>query len=62
MRAVAGSAEKSPHVRTTKVRSVRIKLDRMVPYEIDGGPKGKVRKLRIEIEPDAVRMCVPAPS
>ena len=62
VRAVAGSASKSPHVRTTKVRSVRIKMDRKVPYEIDGGPREKARKLRVEIEPGAVRLCVPAPS
>jgi diacylglycerol kinase (ATP) len=60
VRAVAGTASKSPHAFTTKVRSVRIKLDRKVPYEIDGGDRKKVRKLRIDIEPDAVEICVPA--
>ena len=39
---------------------MRIKLDRKVPYEIDGGDRKKVRKLRIDIEPDAVEICVPA--
>ena len=61
-RAVVGTASKSPHAVTTKVRSVRIKLDRKIPYEIDGGDRKKVRKLHIEIEPDAVRICVPAVS
>jgi diacylglycerol kinase (ATP) len=42
------------------VHSVRIKLDRKVPYEIDGGDRKKVRKLRIEVEPEAVQICVPA--
>jgi YegS/Rv2252/BmrU family lipid kinase len=59
-RAVVGTASKSPHTVTTKARSVRIKLDRKVPYEIDGGDRKKVRKLRIEVEPEAVRISVPA--
>jgi diacylglycerol kinase (ATP) len=61
-RAVAGTASKSPHVSTTKVRSVRIKLDRKVPYELDGGDRKKVKKLRIDVEPDAVQICMPAPA
>lgn len=59
-RAVVGTAGKSPHAYTTKVRSVRVKLDRKVPYEIDGGGRKRVRKLRIEVEPQAVQICVPA--
>jgi diacylglycerol kinase (ATP) len=59
-RAVVGTAAKSPHAFTTKGHTVRIKLDRKVPYEIDGGDRKKVRKLRIDIEPDAVEVCVPA--
>ena len=59
-RAVVGTASKSPHAFTTKVHSVRVKLDRKVPYELDGGDRKKVRKLRIEIEPAAVTVCVPA--
>jgi YegS/Rv2252/BmrU family lipid kinase len=62
VRAVVGTASKSPHAQTTKVRSVRIKLDRKVPYEIDGGDRKKVRKLRVKIEPDAVSVCVPVPA
>ena len=58
-RAVVGTASKSPHAFTTKVHSVRVKLDRKVPYELDGGDRKKVRKLRIEIEPAAVTVCVP---
>ena len=57
---VVGTASKSPHAFTTKVHSVRVKLDRKVPYELDGGDRKKVRKLRIEIEPAAVTVCVPA--
>lgn len=59
-RAVVGTASKSPNAITTKAHNVDIKLDRKVPYEIDGGDRKKVRKLRIEVEPDAVQICVPA--
>jgi YegS/Rv2252/BmrU family lipid kinase len=59
-RAVVGSAGKSPHAFTTKAHSVRIKLDRKVVYEIDGGDRKKVKKLRIDVDPEAVKICVPA--
>jgi hypothetical protein len=31
-----------------------------VPYELDGGDRTKARKLRVEVEPEAVEVCVPA--
>ncbi|MDX6542318.1 MAG: diacylglycerol kinase [Gaiellales bacterium] len=58
-RAVVGTVGKSPHAFTTKGHSVRIKLDRKVPYEIDGGDRKKVRSLRVDVEPKAVEICVP---
>jgi diacylglycerol kinase (ATP) len=61
-RAVVGSASRSPHARTTKAHSVRIKLDRKVPYELDGGDRTRTRRLRVEIEPSALSICVPARS
>jgi diacylglycerol kinase (ATP) len=60
-RAVVGNASKSSQAHTTKVHSVRIKLDKKVPYELDGGDRKKVRKLRVDIEPGAVEVCVPVP-
>ncbi len=59
-RAVVGSASRSSHAQTTKVHSVRVRFDRKVPYELDGGDREKVRKLRIKIEPHAIAVCVPA--
>jgi diacylglycerol kinase (ATP) len=61
-RAVVGTASKSSHAQTTKVHSVRITLDKKVPYELDGGDRKKTRKLRIEVEPSAVEICVPVPT
>jgi diacylglycerol kinase (ATP) len=63
VRAVArtafGSAQKSPFVRVTKARSVRVKLDRKVPYELDGGDRTKVKSFKVDVEPDAITVCVP---
>jgi YegS/Rv2252/BmrU family lipid kinase len=60
-RAVVGTAASSPHAFTTKAHSVRIKLDRKVLYEIDGGDRKKTRKLHVDVEPNAVQICVPVP-
>ena len=54
-RAAVGSAERSPYARTTEARSVRIKLDRKVLYELDGGDRKKVKSLRVEVEPRRAR-------
>jgi diacylglycerol kinase (ATP) len=61
-RAVVGNAGNAANAHTTKVHSVRIKLDKKVPYELDGGDRKKVRKLRVDIEPGAVEVCVPVPA
>jgi diacylglycerol kinase (ATP) len=58
-RTVVGSAEKSPFVRVTKARKVRVKLDRKVRYELDGGDRKKVKSFKVDIEPEAITVCVP---
>jgi diacylglycerol kinase (ATP) len=59
-RTAAGTPEKSPFVQTTKARSVKVKLDRKVLYELDGGDRTKTKSLRIEVEPGSLAVCVPA--
>lgn len=59
-RTVAGQAEVSPFVRTTKARSVKVKLDRKVLYELDGGDRTRVKSFRVTIEPAALTVCVPS--
>jgi diacylglycerol kinase (ATP) len=63
LRAVArtalGSAEKSPFVRVTQGRKVRVKLDRKVPYELDGGDRKEVKSFKVRVEPGAITVCVP---
>lgn len=63
MRAVArtalGSAQKSPFVRVTQGRKVRVKLSRKVPYELDGGDRTDVKSFKARVEPGAITVCVP---
>ena len=54
-----GPAAKSPFVRTTKARSVEVKLSRKVLYELDGGDRSKRKSFKVTIEPAAVSVCVP---
>jgi len=61
-RTVAGHPERSPHFHATKARRVKVKLDRKVLYELDGGARTKVKAYRLSVEPGAITVCVPAPS
>jgi diacylglycerol kinase (ATP) len=58
-RTAVGSAEKSPFVRVTQGSSVRVKLDRKVRYELDGGDRKKVKSFKVDVEPGAITVCVP---
>jgi diacylglycerol kinase (ATP) len=59
VRTAVGTAQRSPFVRVTKGRSVKVKLDRKVRYELDGGDRSKVKSFRVEVEPGAVTVCAP---
>jgi diacylglycerol kinase (ATP) len=59
VRTALESADRSKFVRTTKAKKIRIKLDRKVPYELDGGDEKPVDRLKIRVEPAAVTICVP---
>jgi diacylglycerol kinase (ATP) len=58
-RTIAGSPERSPHFRMTKARKIKVKLDRKVLYELDGGTRTKVKSYTIKVEPQAIAICVP---
>jgi YegS/Rv2252/BmrU family lipid kinase len=58
-RTALGSAQKSPFVRVTQARSVRVTLDRKVPYELDGGDRTKVKAFKVDVEAGAITVCVP---
>jgi YegS/Rv2252/BmrU family lipid kinase len=59
-RTVAGDTHKSPFVRVTKARKLKVKLDRKVRYELDGGDRKKVKSFKVKVEPGAITVCVPA--
>jgi len=58
-RTALGSPEKSPFVRITQARKVRVKLSRKVPYELDGGDRTEVKSFKVDVEPGAITVCVP---
>jgi diacylglycerol kinase (ATP) len=59
-RAAVGRGDKSPFAQTTKARSVKVKLNRKILYELDGGDRTKVKAFKVKVEPGAVSVCVPA--
>ena len=50
-RAAVGKPSDSPFVQQTRGRSIEVKLDRKVPYELDGGDRDPVKRFDIEVEP-----------
>jgi diacylglycerol kinase (ATP) len=58
-RTALGTPDKSPLARTTKARSVKVKLNRKVLYELDGGDRTKVKTFKVKVEPSAITVCVP---
>jgi diacylglycerol kinase (ATP) len=59
-RVATGAAERSPFVEMTAGTSFRIRFDRKIPYELDGGARPAVKDLRIKVYPRSVTICVPA--
>jgi diacylglycerol kinase (ATP) len=59
-RSATGHASKSPFVHVTKGRSVDVRLSRKILYELDGGDREKKKRFRVDIQPSAVTVCVPA--
>lgn len=59
-RTAAGRPERSPFVELTSGRTVEIRLDRHVPYELDGGNRPPTKRLKIKVVPAAVTVCVAA--
>ena len=58
-RTAVGHAERSPLVQATSAKKVKVKLNRKVLYEIDGGDREKVKEFTVEVRPEAVTICVP---
>ena len=57
-RTAVSDPSKSPFVRITKARKVKVELDRKVRYELDGGDRSKVQD--VQGEGRAGRRCASA--
>jgi diacylglycerol kinase (ATP) len=61
-RTVVAAADTSPFVQATRGQSVKVKLDRKVLYELDGGDRSRTKSFKVKVEPAAVTLCVPRSS
>ena len=59
-RLALGRAEDSPFVEITRGTKFRIRFDRKIPYELDGGARPARQELRIKARPGSITICVPA--
>jgi diacylglycerol kinase (ATP) len=59
-RVALGEAERSPFFEVTQGKRFRIRFDRRFPYELDGGVRPAVKKVRIKVHPSSIKICVPA--
>ena len=61
-RVALGRAEDSPFVVTTRGRRMTVTFDAPTAYELDGDVRAPAKRLRIEVRPKAITVCVPAAS
>jgi diacylglycerol kinase (ATP) len=54
-----GNVEKSPFVQVTHGKEFRFKFKRPFPFELDGGDRPAVKKMKIKIQPSSITFCVP---
>jgi YegS/Rv2252/BmrU family lipid kinase len=59
-RVVQGRAERSPFIEVTRGKKFRIRFGRSFPYELDGGARTSVKKLKVKVHPGAITICVPS--
>jgi diacylglycerol kinase (ATP) len=59
-RLAVGRAEHSPFVQVTRGKEFQIRFASKLRYELDGGARPAVRKLRIKARPGSITICVPA--
>jgi diacylglycerol kinase (ATP) len=58
-RTVVGRAERSPLVQATSAKKVKVKLNRKVLYEVDGGDRKMVKSFTVKVQPAAITICLP---
>jgi diacylglycerol kinase family enzyme len=60
LRAVVGRIDSSPLVQVTQGTSAKIRLDRTMPWELDGGDQPRAKKFVASLLPGRLAVCVPA--
>jgi diacylglycerol kinase (ATP) len=58
-RVAVSKSEDSPFVRITRGRKIRVRFDRPTTYELDGGARGKVDRLKASVASSALTVCCP---
>jgi diacylglycerol kinase (ATP) len=59
-RMVAGRASESRFVRTTRAKTIDVRLSEPMTYELDGGARDTVKRLKASVVPAAISVRVPA--
>jgi diacylglycerol kinase (ATP) len=59
-RVALGKSEKSPFVEVTRGKKFQIRFGRQFRYELDGGARPAVSKMKVKVHPSSIRICVPA--
>lgn len=57
----AGRSDESPFVRMTRARKISVKLGAPMTYELDGGAKDSVTRLKAKVVPGGITVRVPVP-
>ncbi|MER7132736.1 diacylglycerol/lipid kinase family protein [Streptosporangium saharense] len=55
----AGRSDESPFIRMTRARKVTVRLGAPMTYELDGGAKGTVTRLKAKVVPGGITVRVP---
>ena len=58
-RVTLGKAERSPFVKITHGKEIKITVNRPFPFEIDGGARPSVKKMTIKIHPRSITIQTP---
>jgi YegS/Rv2252/BmrU family lipid kinase len=59
-RQLTGNLDRSPLFTTASGQRVDVRLQCSVPYELDGGARGRAKRLKVRVKPRAITICVPA--
>ncbi|MEO8329793.1 MAG: diacylglycerol kinase family protein [Candidatus Nanopelagicales bacterium] len=60
-RATVGRTDRSKYVQISTGQKIDIQLKSKLPYELDGGDRPPVKRLKIRVQPKALTVCVPDP-